>query len=472
MARFILNPESSKPLYKQIVDYYEDSIINGSLQTGNPLPAERDLAVQLGVNRSTVTTAYAELRASGLITSRQGSGTRVSADAADFIPSHSTTWNKLRNQHLSEDTSLFNHSSNYMNDSSFINLNAGEIAPDLCLAQNAYDLTAYTTSKEHFSPTMFQTKHMINRFINQSVSTENIILTSSLEQAILLSVKCFLNPGDVIAVEEPINSSKLNLFLASGIHVIRYSTDRPLTNHHFQREGIKLIIANSMMEHNFPLRQSSTIQQRKKLLTQCEKIGIPILEIVETSLLTGSYDNDACSYYELGTVQKLVVQVGHITGISPGLSMGWILGPEHVIKRLSEVQIQLSMTPPPVFLEIVHNILYSVEIHEHIEEVKEELRARKKQVLNKLDALKDQITILEIADSTSIWFDFKPALNLQELSDTLLEAHVLLSPSLYEDAVRIKLPLTTVSKDSLFEATSRLVSVLNTLHIRQFAEMY
>ncbi|MFP3338767.1 winged helix-turn-helix domain-containing protein [Micrococcus sp. SIMBA_131] len=100
-------------------------MINGSLQTGNPLPAERDLAVQLGVNRSTVTTAYAELRASGLITSRQGSGTRVSSDAADFIPSHSTTWNKLRNQHLSENTTLFTHSSNYMTDPSFINLNAG-----------------------------------------------------------------------------------------------------------------------------------------------------------------------------------------------------------------------------------------------------------------------------------------------------------------------------------------------------------
>ena len=472
MARFILNPESSKPLYKQIVDYFENSIINGSLQTGNPLPAERDLAVQLGVNRSTVTTAYAELRANGLISSRQGSGTRVSPDAADLIPSHSTTWNKLRNQHLSEDTALFDNSYSYMNDSSFINLNSGVIAPDLCLAQNAYDLTAYTTTSEHVSPTTLQMKHRINRFINQSVSTENIVLASSLEQAILLSVKCFLNPGDVIAVEESINPSQLNLLLASGIHVIHYSTDRPLTNHHFQRERIKLIIANSMTEHDDSLTHSATMQQRKRLLAQCEKTGIPIIEIVETSFLTDYYHYNACSFYELDMDRKLVVQIGHITGIAPGLSMGWILGPEHVVKRLSEVQIQLSMTPPAVFLEIVHNVLHSTEIQKHIEAVKEELRSRKKQVLYKLNALKDQITILEIEDSTSIWFDFKPALNLQELMDTLLEAHVLLSPSLHEDAVRIKLPLTTVSKDNLFDGTSRLISVLNTLHIRQFAEIY
>ncbi|WP_226659609.1 aminotransferase class I/II-fold pyridoxal phosphate-dependent enzyme [Guptibacillus hwajinpoensis] len=472
MARFVLNTESSKPLYKQIVDYYENSIINGSLQTGNPLPAERDLAVQLGVNRSTVTTAYAELRANGLITSRQGSGTRVSLDAADLIPSHSTTWNKLRNQHLFEDTSLSEKSYSTMNDSSFINLNSNVIAPELCLARNAYDLAAYTTNREQFSPTTIQMKHAITQFIHYSVSTENMVLSSSLEQAVLLSMKCFLNPGDVIAVEEPINDSLLHLFLASGIQVIRYSNEQPLSNIQFLKDGIKLIIANSLTVHDCSLTQTATIQQRKKILTLCEKIGIPIIELVEYSLLKGFHDDYPHSFYELGMERKLVVQIGHITGIAPGLSLGWILGPEHVMKRVSEVQIQLSMTPSPVFLEIIHNIFHSIEIHKHIEEVKEELYVRKQQVRNKLNTLKDQITFLQVEDTTAIWFDFTPALNLQELMDTLLAAHVLLSPSLHEAAVRIKLPLATVSNDNLLEATSRIISVLNTLHIRQFAEIY
>ena len=52
------------------------------LHTGNFLrsflPSERKLATQLNVNRSTVTTAYNELRAMGIVESTTGKGTRVS----------------------------------------------------------------------------------------------------------------------------------------------------------------------------------------------------------------------------------------------------------------------------------------------------------------------------------------------------------------------------------------------------------
>jgi GntR family transcriptional regulator/MocR family aminotransferase len=54
-------------------------IVRGALKVGDRLPANRELAKSLGVNRSTVTTAYEELTADGLITSRIGSGTFVCA---------------------------------------------------------------------------------------------------------------------------------------------------------------------------------------------------------------------------------------------------------------------------------------------------------------------------------------------------------------------------------------------------------
>ncbi len=472
MARFILNPESSKPLYKQIVDYFENSIINGSLQTGNALPAERDLAVQLGVNRSTVTTAYAELRANGYITSRQGSGTRVSPEAADLIPDHSMTWNKLRNQHLADDSSLYGKHYDYLKDPSLINLISGSIAEDLCLAKSAHELTPFTTKLDNAPPTKERVTHSICRFMKQSCLSEHMVLTSSLEQAMLLSVKCFLNPGDAIAMEEPVNYSHINILIVSGIRVIKYSTDKPLTQTMFQKESIKLVIANSNNIYDHSLSHSAILQQRKKLLSQCEKVGIPILEIVETSLLTNSVGNDLPSFFELGSNRELVVQIGHFTGIAPGLSLGWVLGPDHVVNRIQEVQMQLCMTPPPVLLEIVDNILNSDELHDHIDTIQEQLYVRKQKVLHKLNTLKDHITILQIEDPTSIWFDFKPSLNRQELFDTLLDSNVLLVPHKQEHAVRIRLPLSYVTKDQLLEGTSRLISVLNTLHVRQFAVIY
>src|SRR5512132_3560989 len=73
-----LNRNSRTPLYTQIVTEVRRMITSGALKVGDRLPANRELAKTLGVNRNTITTAYAELAANGLITSRVGSGTYIS----------------------------------------------------------------------------------------------------------------------------------------------------------------------------------------------------------------------------------------------------------------------------------------------------------------------------------------------------------------------------------------------------------
>lgn len=470
MARFTLNLESNKPLYKQIVDYYENSIINGSLQTGTLLPTERDLALKLGVNRSTVTTAYAELRANGLITSKQGSGTRVSDDATDLLPDHSITWSKLRNHHLAENSSIFSKVTNYMNEPSFINFLSGSVAPDLCLARTAHDLIPFTTRTESYPPTTKHVAHSICHLLDEEVTPDNMVITSSLEHALLIAVKCFLNPGDTIAVEEPVNYSNLNMLHASGIKINWFSTERPLTNQLVLKENIQLVITSSLYDHS--IYTSSTIQKRKKLLSHCEKWKIPILEINDTPFFTQSSSEKLLSYYELAQDRKIVLQVGHITGISPGISIGWILGPENVMERVLDLQVQLSLSPPPILLELVENILNSNEMNAHFGKVSNELTMRKHEVLHKLNTLQDHITILDKEDPTAIWFDFTPALNQQEVFDALLEANVLLLLYRQEHAVRMKIPLSYVRREDLLEGTSRLIAVLNRLHIMQFAETY
>ncbi|MEU1430364.1 PLP-dependent aminotransferase family protein [Nocardia sp. NPDC005746] len=57
-----------------------EAIRDGRLAAGERLPPSRTLAVELGLSRGTVSAAYDQLIAEGLLTARQGSGTRV-ADA-------------------------------------------------------------------------------------------------------------------------------------------------------------------------------------------------------------------------------------------------------------------------------------------------------------------------------------------------------------------------------------------------------
>ena len=69
------------PLTAQIVGQLRTAMTNGQPAAGERLPSTRALAATLGVSRTVVTGAYAQLFAEGWIEGRHGSGTYV-ADGA------------------------------------------------------------------------------------------------------------------------------------------------------------------------------------------------------------------------------------------------------------------------------------------------------------------------------------------------------------------------------------------------------
>src|ERR1700704_6315518 len=72
-----LQSESHVPLYIQLRDQLRALVNTGELRLGDPLPASREFAVQLGVHRTTVANAYAELESEGLISGHVGRGTFI-----------------------------------------------------------------------------------------------------------------------------------------------------------------------------------------------------------------------------------------------------------------------------------------------------------------------------------------------------------------------------------------------------------
>src|SRR5262245_35533720 len=75
-----LQPESHVPLYIQLRDQLRALVHAGDLRPGDRIPASRELATTLGVHRTTVANAYAELESEGLIQGHVGRGTFISAN--------------------------------------------------------------------------------------------------------------------------------------------------------------------------------------------------------------------------------------------------------------------------------------------------------------------------------------------------------------------------------------------------------
>lgn len=87
MPKAGLQPIPRSPLYEQVVERLREFIDVQKLKPGDRLMSERDLAVQLGVSRTSVRQALTALRVLGLVEIKHGDGVFLLHPPRDVIPS-------------------------------------------------------------------------------------------------------------------------------------------------------------------------------------------------------------------------------------------------------------------------------------------------------------------------------------------------------------------------------------------------
>jgi len=74
--------DKTRSVYGRIADAICEAVASGRMAEGERLPTETALAASMGVSRLTVSRAYRDLKAKGIVTQRRRGGTRVAPDAA------------------------------------------------------------------------------------------------------------------------------------------------------------------------------------------------------------------------------------------------------------------------------------------------------------------------------------------------------------------------------------------------------
>lgn len=76
---FELNPQAATPLYRQIVEQVQRLVAGSVLAPGAELPSVRAVAERHAINPMTVSKAYSQLEAEGVLERRRGLGMVVAA---------------------------------------------------------------------------------------------------------------------------------------------------------------------------------------------------------------------------------------------------------------------------------------------------------------------------------------------------------------------------------------------------------
>ena len=82
MGVVTIDPSDRTPIYAQLERGLRASIATGRLRPGDQLPTVRQLAVELQVNANTVARVYAELERAGVLETRRGVGSFISASSS------------------------------------------------------------------------------------------------------------------------------------------------------------------------------------------------------------------------------------------------------------------------------------------------------------------------------------------------------------------------------------------------------
>ena len=77
---------SKVPIYKQLMEQFEEGVRNGSLKPGEQVMSINAMAASLGISRETAIKVYSKLRERNILEASQGKGfyttsTRISANS-------------------------------------------------------------------------------------------------------------------------------------------------------------------------------------------------------------------------------------------------------------------------------------------------------------------------------------------------------------------------------------------------------
>lgn len=77
-----ISPQAAEPIYRQIIEQLRRLISAGQLRPGDLLPSVREVASVHAINPMTVSRAYSQLEAEGVLERLRGKGMAVAAGSA------------------------------------------------------------------------------------------------------------------------------------------------------------------------------------------------------------------------------------------------------------------------------------------------------------------------------------------------------------------------------------------------------
>ncbi len=383
--------KSVTPLYLQIYERIKQEIFSGKLPIGALLPTQRLMAIEFGVNRSTIVTAIELLVSDDLIHSNGKAGTFVKNNASSLNSPAPPNW-----------AGYIQLGSHKPNNSIARIINDNEHRNDI------FALTRPDLSKDLYLPELFNEVNSIDIFnslsyeepkgnlelreslccyysgIGVKVNPDQILITSGALQALYLIAIGILYEGSTILTETQSYIYSVNTFQSANMRLFGVNADaRGILPESLEKAHIrtKAAILYSIPNFNNPTGTLMDEERKKKIYQLCQLRKLPIIED-DTYRELYLTENRPFPLKSLDT-NELILLVGSCSKVLfPGFRLGWVLGTKAIIDRLADIKTQTDLGTSSLsqntFCYMLKNGLYT----KHLSYVRKGLKERRNFVLD------------------------------------------------------------------------------------------
>lgn len=486
-----LDRRSPLPLARQIQAHLERLIQTGLLGPGVKLPATRELAGALRVNRAAVVQAYEELVAAGLARSHVGQGTFVApadgraraAVPAARPPAPAMDWSGLlsrsartieaeeeRRRGLAPagpppagDVISF---AGGMPDSGLFPTDAFRRVLNQVVREEGqavlqyYPVAGYPPLRRYLSAYLLR--------FGIEASADAILIVNGSQQGFDLIARTFLDPGDRVAVEQPTYPRAMQVFRAFGAELLgvpwRDGGPAPDALERLLGRARPKLFYCQPTGHN-PTGLALDPETGRRLLAVAGAHQVPVVEDgFDPSLYYGdrppvplkARDRDGVVIY-IGTFSKILF---------PGLRLGWLVAAPPVIERLAAAKQLADLHTSALLQAAVHRFCERRLLAAHAVRVAREYGRRRDVLLEALRRRMPEGATWTTPDGGfSLLLTLPPGLEAAALLPRALERGVAFTPgpAFFLDeagAGTLRLSFSAVRTERIDEGVRRLADTI------------
>ncbi|HEV2529196.1 MAG TPA: PLP-dependent aminotransferase family protein [Thermomicrobiales bacterium] len=378
-----LDRTNTGSLASQLTDRLVGAIASGEIVLGTRLPSERQLAVTLGVSRTTVMAAYRELEARGLVRGQVGRGTFVVGGTEPGPDQPAFAWQGKLAHGARRFLDPGLHRIINVADRGAVVLSINRPALDIFPVETFRQVTDHVL-RQHagaalgLSPIEGDPGLRAEIAARHGTEPGQVMIISGTQQGLDLVTRCLLDPGDVVVMDRPGYFGAIQTFRSAGATLVGWDIERGGAEELetlLVRYAPKFIYTNPTFQN--PTGRTMSLPTRRELLRLARLHRIPIIE--DDPYRELPFHGTPASPPTLRELDDAGIVI-HLRSASKvlalGLRLGWLLAPEPILQQLALVRLRTDISSPGLTQLIVRELMTGGHYDRHVAALRREHRRR------------------------------------------------------------------------------------------------